>query len=677
MTKRDVGPGEDPAEAGTVLLLVAMCMFALATMVALVTDLGQLRADRRDNQRNTDLAAFAAGYYLSGQGSGSSAVAKPMAACSAAIASVKTNVSDFPASANFTPGCSSLPFDSTTCETWPLSHGGAPMPMETLTTGATGSPYVLTLKYPVPASEINDARLAGGASVADGTDQCARMLVRLHRTRSTSFARIVGVTSQQIDATAVVRSTVDSTAKSVAAVLLLERENCAVLDTGGQGKVVVQSPSNLNPGRVQADSAGLGTCTTNANSSGYVIYAASSGNSRIEVEPTADGKPGVIGIYGLTPSVGGRGGAVFTSATASNGLSVDPVAGPLSSRRPVDEKYNPSTRAAITDLHARAWSAVTSAAPAGATVVNGLGCTAPAAVSSAAVVYVDCAEFIAGAASAFPDATHVYFTGKVTVATGMSLSLPAVERVYIRGCQLSESSSTNCGNNATGSNAYALRVDGTLLVNTSSYAECPTTTPPAPPSTATLDHRIAELATVGGPIVLSSGSSVAMCQTSVYAGRNASTYAVQQLTSGGINCSSDLPCPASGTGTGGALTEWVDEGYLAMPSGGGSGSSIYWSAPNRTSGAPTASNPFDDLALWGESSRASFLKGTGSSRVAGVFFLPNSFISLLGQGSSNQPLNAQIITRGLSISGQGTVVLKPNPDDSVASPSPGGYSLIR
>ncbi len=652
-------------------------VLALGTMVAIVVDLGQMRADRRDDQKSTDLAALAAGYYLAGKGSGSSAVANPMEACSAAVGSVRTHVAGFPALASLTPDCSSLPANAAVCETWPSSHGGEPMPMATLTTGDTASPYVLTLKYPVPASEISDARLSGGASGADGADQCARMLVSLSSTRATTFARVVGVSSLQIETVSVVQSNLDATAKSVAAVLLLERSNCAVLDTGGQGNVIVQSPSNLNPGRVQADSEGKGTCTTNSNSSGYVIYASSTGNSRIDVQATADGKPGVIGIYGLTPSVNGRGGAVFTSPSATNGLSVNPVASSVSSRQPVDDKYNPADRMELTNLHARAWSAVTSGAPAGATVVSGvLGCTAPGSISGA-VVYVDCPEFVAGAASAFPNATDVYFTGKVTVANSMSLSLPVVQRVYIRGCQLSGSSSTNCGNNATGASAYALRVDGTLLVNTSSFAECATVTPPAPPSTSTLNHRITEMATVGGPIVMSSGSSVAMCQTFVYAGRSASTYAAQRLTTGGPNCSADLPCPASGTGGGGALTPWVDEGYLNMPAGGGSGNAIYWSAPNRTSGAPTNTNPFDDLALWGESSRPSFLKGTGTSRVAGVFFLPNSFISILGQGSSNQPLNAQFINRGLSISGQGTIVLKPNPDDAVASPSPGGYSLIR
>lgn len=663
------------SESGLVMVMVSVIMLALLIMVAIVADLGQLRADRRDDQKNADLAALAAGYYMAGKASGSSAVANPMAACSAALGSAKSNVVGLSATATFSPACSTLPANATVCETWPSSHDGDPMPMATLTTDdGTAPPYVLTLKYPVPASEIADTRLPGGAGVDDGIDQCARMLVSLGSTRSTTFARIIGVSSQSISARSVVKSNLESTAKNVAALLLLERSNCAVLDMGGQGTVIVQSPSNLNPGRVQADSEGKGTCTTNANSSGYVIYAANTGNSRVDVKPTADGKPGIIGIYSLTTGINGRGGADYTSPSASNGLSVDPIASSISSRQPADDKYNPSTRAAITDLHARAWSAVTSAAPGGATVVSGGACSAPGSISGT-VVYVDCAEFVAGAASVFPDASSIYFTGKVTVATNKSLSMPNVQRVYIRGCRLSGSDSSNCGNNAT--NGYALSVDGTLLVNTTTYAECPTVTPPAQPSTDTLNHRITEMATLGGPVVFSAGSSVAMCQTFLYMGRSSSTYAVQELTSGGPNCSTALPCPADGTGAGGVFTEWVDEGYISMPAGGGSGNAIYWSAPNRTSGTPTSDNPFDDLALWGESSRASFLKGTGSSRVTGVFFLPNSFITLLGQGSSNQPLNAQFISRGLSISGQGTVILKPNPDDSVSSSAPGGYALIR
>lgn len=674
--RRRAGDHATRSDSGLVMVMVSIIMLALLIMVAIVADLGQLRADRRDDQKTADLAALAAGYYMAGKGSGSSAVASPMAACSAALGSAKSNVVGLSASAVFSPACSSLPANATVCETWPESHGGNPMPMATLTTDdGTSPPFVLTLKYPVPASEIADTRLAGGAGVDDGIDQCARMLVSLSSTRSTTFARILGVSSQSISARSVVKSNLDSTAKNVAALLLLERANCAVLDTGGQGTVIVQSPSNLNPGRVQADSEGKGTCTSNENSGGYVVYAAGTGNARIEVQPTADGKPGIIGIYSLTLGVNGRGGAVFTSPSASNGLRVNPIASSISSRSPADEKYNPSTRTAITSLHARAWSAVTSAAPVGATVVNGLFCSAPGSISSGAVVYVDCPEFVAGAASVFPDASEIYFTGKVTVANNMSLSMPSVERVYIRGCQLSGSNSSNCGNNAN--NAHALRVDGTLLVGTTTYAVCPTVTPPAPPSTSTLNHRITEMATLGGPVVFSAGSSVAMCQTFLYMGRSSSTYAVQELTSGGPNCSNALPCPAAGTGAGGAFTEWVDEGYISMPSGGGSGNAIYWSAPNRTSGEPTSANPFDDLALWGESSRASFLKGTGSSRVTGVFFLPNSYITLLGQGSSNQPLNAQFISRGLSISGQGTVILKPNPDDAVSSPAPGGYALIR
>ncbi len=663
-------------EAGVTLILIAMIMLAILTMVGIVLDLGQLRLDRRDDQRNADMAALSAGYYMAGKGSGSSAVANPMEACKAALGSAKSNVVGFPSGATFSPSCSAFPANATDCESYPELHGGAAMPVTTLTTDdGTAPAIVMTLSYPVPASAITDARLAGGSGLLDGEDPCARMMVSFSSTRPTHFARIVGVTSQTIEARAVVKSNLDSTAKNVAALLLLERSNCAVLDTGGQGKVIVQSPSNLNPGRVQIDSEGKGTCTTNENSSGYVIYAANTGNSRIEVLPTADGKPGIIGLYSLTPGVNGRGGANFTSATATNGLSVNPVASGVSSRDPVDDKYNPSTRAAITSLHARASSAVRSAAPSGATVVNGASCANAGSIATSAVAYVDCPNFSAGDSTSFPNATYVYFTGNVTVANNKSLAFPVAERIYVRGCRLDDGTSTNCGNNPL--NGYAMSVDGTLLVNTSTYAACPVLTPAAPPSTVTLTHRTTELATVGGPVVFSAGSRVAMCQTFVYVGRSTSTYQIQTRTTGLPNCTEALPCPADGTGSGNTLTPWVDEGYLNMPAGGGSGNAIFWTSPNRTGGAPTADNPYDDMALWCESSRPSFLKGTGTSRVAGVFFLPNSYITLLGQGDSNQPLNAQFIARGLSISGQGVVVLRPNPDDAVSSAAPGGYSLIR
>jgi hypothetical protein len=377
---------------------------------------------------------------------------------------------------------------------------------------------------------------------------------------------------------------------------------------------------------------------------------------------------------------------MFTGAAATNGLSVKPIAGDISSRKPVDDKYNPASLESIKNLHARAWAAAGPASVAGAAaVVSGAGCS-NAGVVAGAEVYVNCDDFVAGNATSFPEATRVYFTGKVTVGNNKSLILPVVERLYIRGCKIttegSGGSSSNCGNNSA--NAYALSVDGTFVVNSTGYGACPTYTPPpiVPPAivpSSTLSHRVTEMATLGGPVRLSAGSTVAMCQTFAYLGRSAPTWSAQQRTTGLPNCSTDIPCPAEGTGDPGGTTfvEWRDEGYVTMPAGGGSGSAIYWSAPNRSSGAPSAVNPFEDIALWGESSRASFLKGTGSSRVSGVFFMPNAYVTLLGQGDSTQPLNAQFISRGLSISGQGTVLLKPNPDDSVQTKAPGNYSLIR
>lgn len=645
------------------MILMTVALAAILVMVAVVVDLGQLRADRRENQKASDVAALAAGYYMSGKASGSgAAIANPRAACHAALNSVKTNVSGFPSAA--TLNCDSLPVNATVCENW----SGGPMPMVTLTSSGS-SPFVMTLKYPVPASELADSRFAGPGA-ADGTDQCARMLVDLRSSRDTFFAGIVGVGDQTIHARSVVKSNLEITSKNVAALLLLQRTGCQSLNAGGQGQVIVESPSNLNPGRVQADSDGKGTCTTNTNESGYVVYAAGTGNSRIEVQPTADGKPGIIGIFSLTPGVDGRGGAVHTSTTATNGLSVAPVAGTISSRAPVDERYNPPTRTAVTDLHARAWSAVQPATPPSVahTAVSGAACTAPPATIPGSVVYVDCPDFVVTGSVSFAEAARIYFTGKVTV-TG-TLAMPVAERIYIRGCR---GASTNCGSNATNNaQAYALSVSGNtsqLIVNTPAVAACPATTPP--PAPGELTHRITEIATLGGPIIVSGQSNVAMCQTFMYVGRGASSYAALQVTSGPPNCTVELPCPAP-LGSGVA---WVDEGYIKV-SGGGSGS-VFWSAPNRSTEAPTTTNPFEDLALWGEGPRLSSLKGTGVSRVSGVYFLPNSPIEFLGQGDQAVPLNAQFIATSLRVEGQGQLRLKPNPNDAVATPSPGGYSLIR
>jgi hypothetical protein len=241
-----------------------------------------------------------------------------------------------------------------------------------------------------------------------------------------------------------------------------------------------------------------------------------------------------------------------------------------------------------------------------------------------------------------------------------------VQQIDIRGC------TSGC----TGGGNYAISVAGELRVNTGGAG---TTTPAcstrAGPGAGGTNTNWARLATFGGPIVVT--GTVRLCQTFVYAGENQSTY-TRRAQSAVLSapetypviaaCTAALPCPSDAGGP------------AAVVMSGGSATAD-WSAPNQLASQPTiaqlATYPFEDLAVWTESSDPSTVKGQGSNRTEGVFFTPNSSMTFSGQGTQSVPLNAQFISRTLNVSGQGTLSLKPNPADAITTPIPGGLSLIR
>ena len=114
---------------------------------------------------------------------------------------------------------------------------------------------------------------------------------------------------------------------------------------------------------------------------------------------------------------------------------------------------------------------------------------------------------------------------------------------------------------------------------------------------------------------------------------------------------------------------------LRAPTGGTS--SIIWSAPDQTQAAPTITDPFEGLALWVEGTGLSQIKGTGTLKTTGVFFLPNATFKLDGQADANNPLVAQFFARTIDFSGQGVLTLTPDPKSSVPTAIPGTYSIIR
>ncbi len=97
-----------------------------------------------------------------------------------------------------------------------------------------------------------------------------------------------------------------------------------------------------------------------------------------------------------------------------------------------------------------------------------------------------------------------------------------------------------------------------------------------------------------------------------------------------------------------------------------------WTAPNhvgRRSRSTRLGYNLEDLALWTEASHVSSIGGGASMDITGVFFLPNAnpFI-ISGHGNQTIAANAQFVARKLSVQGQGTLYMRPDPNDSFTLP---------
>lgn len=341
-------------DRGAVLPIVALMLFSLLAVTALVVDLGYARATRRSNQATVDLAAVAAGFNLSGGGS-PGLVPSPRAACESAVESLRQNVSDLPAPVTMVPSCASLPQAVSLCDSGD--------PMQVLTS-RNADPYDITIEYPVPDSEIARPEFDGvvgqpsrpSVGANDGLP-CERMRVRLTRDNAPLFEGVLGGDGQTVTASATVRSSNAGDNTAIPALLLLERVDCETLQVSGNGGVAVRASTDVY-GVIHSDTSGsVPPCTTNTNASGYAIYgterpASQGGGPSIIAEGTAT-RPGRISIFSLIPGIDGRGGYYWGGdGNATNGLNVQPTPGRIISRTIVDDRYNSDENPAIAYIHA-------------------------------------------------------------------------------------------------------------------------------------------------------------------------------------------------------------------------------------------------------------------------------------------------------------------------------------
>jgi hypothetical protein len=239
----------------------------------------------------------------------------------------------------------------------------------------------------------------------------------------------------------------------------------------------------------------------------------------------------------------------------------------------------------------------------------------------------------------FTNATSIVFNGDVSVNSTNTLSMPNVTRLYVKG------------STATGG---GLSSSGTLNVNDGGSNNCATRGAAAN----------AQVVVGSGSFTGGAQSAFYLCQTTVLM-RNDQTYSL---------CAIPTP-PVSGTGL--APYDNACGGYVDVNAGG----AMDWTAPNKFGANPgqPAWDNLEDLALWTEASATSSIGGGASMNITGVFFQPNAnpFV-ISGHGNQSLAANAQFVARKLQVKGQGTLYMRPNPDDSFTLPVISDtYSLVR
>jgi hypothetical protein len=643
-------------EAGVVLVLVAIAVLALFGTVALVLDLGQLRTDRRTNKGVADMAAAAgvgrlpfgpwsgvckARDYLLGNLTGVSSFDPGSETWSdAATPSAPRTSSPCPATAT---GPDSVPCSPNAPETWArlrATAGGARFGVE------IQSGYVL----PDPRFSDDTSREDTG-----GADQgsCDNLAVILTERRAPSFAQLVGAGATTTRARSVGRLNATETVNYTAALQLLERNLCNVLQTGGTNTRVYAQPYQDQPGIIQIDSADdAGSCPSpilNAQetSVGPSVVACSVNSTLIGCRPGTGTRASRIGIYALNfvrPV-----GDIATPYPATYG-DTKAVATTRSGRRFADKRYRENVAA----LDAEAESVLTgnSGRPPGCSSVTNNACTSSTDGRSWLVLSAtDCSNvstFFAVPGRA--GAQNVWFNCDLDVTSDLTLS-GADSYVVVTGSLSVKKTFTiddprrfYVGGRSTG-NTVGL-ADGSpgsaLRVNLGGAASCAERANP----------KATRMVVGNGSLKVSSGAATRLCHTFVYL---ASGYGRVPGTDGTNPCSS--PCSTY-------------NGVIEVTSG----ASIRWTAPNQIIGrlpTPTDlaydSNPFEDLALWSEAGGNTHgITGGGESGLTGVFFLPNAdSFSLAGGSGQTIDLSAQFISRTLKITGGATINLVPTPTDAI------------
>lgn len=258
------------------MVLWALLVVALLTMVAIVIDLGALRADRRADRAAADAAATA--------GANDLPLGADIACATAwhyALRNLSLNPTSYPSPCSGFPTCN--PASPTAQSVQGIANG-----------------YRITISNPVLTGDpLLRAESIGSdiAQPADATfdgEPCDRLGVQISYTRQSTFGQAVGKSENTTTVHSVARyaSSVGTGGEKPALVTLEQVRNCTI--DVGQGLIHAVA-TGAQPALIYTDSAGTGA---NCGPGGDTVFEG--GNGEIYADPSPTGVRGELGYFAPT-----------------------------------------------------------------------------------------------------------------------------------------------------------------------------------------------------------------------------------------------------------------------------------------------------------------------------------------------------------------------------------------
>lgn len=602
------------SERGYALVLTSLALMVLLGASALAVDLSALRMDRATDQRVTDAAATA--------GALSVASSNGKTGCETALAYVVIN----------TPGIDSL--DNSGCAPF-VAACVATQPREyTQTSGR----FTITVVHPVTDDHglMTPGALGSPTQTLDVKDgkPCQRLGVQITSVTRTTFGALLGVDAAPTRTHSVAIAGAAGGKGTPINLLVLDRFGCQGLLVRGQAIVIVDPVFNPDTGQLEAGIAAadsVGNSPACTQTTGGVI-SIEGGNAVLR----ADGPAGCANQTGThlqgTQTAGEGCGFIQTTAPGTPGCAggganapaCTPGSGGANRPNPVPTSLPaPLTRAPV-DHRYNCRTDYT---------------TVPSSVSWAVdALTVANEQNIPGCSTSQPPHVHNWIAaiGPTGVPTG-----------YTR-----YGSPSSCS------------VSSLTFPSGNWYVDCDTFSVTGTVTFGNAGDGVPTNVVFKGHVSVTSNGSGVFVNNDL-------------ATPGTVFFRGQGPLSSGSKGTltkgGGAhLTFRYSTVYMAKATrvalaGNGSGQ-LVWIAPD--------SGPFDDLALWSDSSLIQDWAGNAGLTMEGVFFTPLAIGQYTGNGGLAQ-VNAQWVADKLWLGGNGTLVIRPQYGRAVQPPGIPGTILVR